>query len=211
MKFIKRFFKINNQPSDSWEMFSSSKSEVKELLISMGQLIISDKFLKIENYPFEPSIAYKQTIFRGEQIGDIDFKSCPPTIRVGDELIFLTREKKDELEEFAKRNNIKTVERPMIWGWILEPFLDTEFTLEADNRLTKLLGSYGLTADKIKSLRTEVKIQMLKYNFDTMLWEWGGFDASDVLRAMRTKYNKDEYQNFYKQVMEIALLTKKKD
>jgi len=192
-------------------MFSTSKSEVRELLVSTGQLTIGDDFLKIENYPFEPSIAYRQTIFKTNQIDDIDFKSYPPTFRVGNELISLTSEKKIELEEFAIRNNIKTIERPMIWGWILEPFLDTEFTTETEQRLTKLLESYGLTADQVKSLRTEVETQMLKYNFDTMLWEWGGFDTSDVLKAMRTKYKKDEYEDFYRRVMEIALLTKKTD
>lgn len=66
-----------------------------------------------------------------------------------------------------------------------------------------------MTADQIKSLRTEVETQMLKYNFDTMLWEWCGFNASDVLRAMRTAYKKEAYEDFYKRVMEIALLTKK--
>ena len=190
-------------------MFSTSKSEVKELLVSMGQLTIGDDFLKIENYPFEPSIAYRQTIFKTDQIDDIDFKSYPPTFRIGNELIFLTAQRKVELEEFAKKNNIKTVERPMIWGWILEPFLDTEFTTETDQRLKKLLENYGLTNDQVKSLRAEVETQMLKYNFDTMLWEWGGLDAPDVLRAMRTKYKKDEYEDFYRRVMEIALLTKK--
>ncbi len=194
-------------PSDSWTMFSTSKSEVKELLVSTGQLTIGDDFLKIENYPFEPSIAYRQTIFRSNQIDDIDFKSFPPTFKVGNELVYLTSEKKTEIEEFAKKNNIKTVERPMIWCWILEPFLDTEFTTETDQRLTKLLEKYGLTADQVKLLRAEVETQMLKYNFDTMLWEWGGFDASDVLRAMRTKYEKDEFEDFYKRVMKIALLT----
>lgn len=194
-------------PSDSWTMFSTSKSEVKELLVSTGQLTIGDDFLKIENYPFEPSIAYRQTIFRSNQIDDIDFKSFPPTFKVGNELVYLTSEKKTEIEEFAKKNNIKTVERPMIWCWILEPFLDTEFTTETDQRLTKLLEKYGLTADQVKLLRAKVETQMLKYNFDTMLWEWGGFDASDVLRAMRTKYEKDEFEDFYKRVMKIALLT----
>ena len=197
--------------NDSWTMFSTSKSEVNELLVSTGQLTIGNDFLKIENYPFEPSIAYRQKIFKTDQIDDIDHSSYPPTIRIDDELIFLTRENKNELEEFAKRNNIKTVERPMIWGWILEPFLDTEFTTETDERLTKLLESYGLTTDQVKSLRKEVETQMLKYNFDTMLWEWGGFDASDVLRAMRTKYNKDEFEDFYKRVMKIALITKRID
>ena len=190
-------------------MFSTSKSEVKELLVSMGQLTIGDDFLKIENYPFEPSIAYGQTIFKANQIDDIDFKSYPPTFRVGNEVVFLTSEKKIEIEDFATKNNIKTVERSRIWDWILEPFLDTEFTNETDQRLTKLLESYGLTKDQVKSLRVEVETQMLKYNFDTMLWELGGFGSSDVLSAMRTKYKKDEYEDFYRRVMEIALLTKK--
>jgi hypothetical protein len=123
----------------------------------------------------------------------------------------LSAEKKTELENFATKNNIKTVERPMIWEWILEPFLDTEFTPETDQRLTNLLENYGLTVDKVKTLRAEVETQMLKYNFDTMLWEWGGLGASDVLRAMRTKYNKDEFKDFYKRVMTIGLLTKKSD
>ncbi len=211
MEFIKRLFKTNRKPSDSWSMFSTSKSEVEELLVSTGQLTIGGDFIKIENYAFEPSIAYRQSIFKTDQIDDIDFIAYPPTFRVGDELIFLTAEKKVELEEFAKKNNIKTVERSWIWTWILEPFLDTEYTIETDERLTKLIVSYGLTTDQVKSLRAEVKTQMLKYNFDTMLWEWGGFDASDVLRAMRTKYKKDEYKDFYRRVMEIALLTKKAD
>ncbi len=192
-------------------MFSTSKSEVNELLVSMGQLTIGDDFLKIENYPFEPSTAFRQTKFICNQIDDIDFKSHPPTIRIKDELIFLPAENKAELEEFAIKNNIKTVERPMIWEWILEPFLDTEFTAETDQRLRTLLESFGLTTDRVKSLRAEVKTQMLKYNFDTMLWEWGGLDASDVLRAMRTKYNMEEFADFYNRVMGIALLTKKTD
>lgn len=199
---------MNNKSRKNWTMFSTSKSEVKELLVSMGQLTIGEDFLKIENYPFEPSIAFGQAIFNSNQIDDIDFRSYPPTFRVGKELIYLTSDKKMELEEFAKRNKIKTIERPMIWDWILEPFLDTEFTTETDERLRNLLESYGLTSDQVKSLREEVETQMLKYNFDTMIWEWGGFDALDVLKAMRTKYKKEAFNDFYRRVMDIALLTK---
>jgi hypothetical protein len=209
MEFIKRLFKLNKKTNNDWTMFSTSESEVNELLVSTGEIVIGKDFLKIKNYPFEPSIAYKQVQLKAEYIKDIDYNSYPPTVRVGDELIFVTREKKDQLEEFVKRNDIKTVERPMIWGWILEPFLDTGFTQETDERLTKLLNNYGLTTDQIKSLRKEVETQMLKYNFDTMIWEWGGFDTLDVLKAMRTKYNKEQYRDFYKRAMEIALLTLK--
>ena len=170
-------------------MFNTSKTEVKELLVSMGQLTIGDDFLKIENYPFEPSIAFRQTTFSSSTIDDIDFKSYPPTFRIKNEIIFLTAEKKTELEIFATKNNIKTVERPMIWEWILEPFLDTEFTPVTDQRLTNLLGNYGLTVDKVKTLRAEVETQMLKYNFDTMLWEWGGLDTTTLRTNRRASAN----------------------
>jgi hypothetical protein len=197
--------------SDYWKMFSTSMAEVKELFVSMGELTIGDDFLKIENYPFEPSIAFKQATFSLDRIDDIDFKSFPPTIRIKCELIFLTAEKKAELENFAIKNNIKTVERPRVWEWILEPFLDTEFTTVTEQRLTNLLEHYGITTQNVNDLRTEVETQMLKYNFDTMLWEWGALGASDVLRAMRTKYNNEEFRDFYKRVVAIALLTKKID
>jgi hypothetical protein len=41
-----------------------------------------------------------------------------------------------------------------------------------------------------------------------MLWEWGALGLSDVLRAMRTKYDKEQYREFYKKSMEIALRNK---
>jgi len=191
----------------SYHRFSSSKTEVSEFLVSMGELTIGNDFLRIENYPFEPSIAFRKTTFISQEIDEIDFKSYPPTIRIKNELIFLTAEKKSELGEFAKRNSIKTVERRDVWGWILEPFLDTEFRDETNQRLSQLLEKYGLTTEQVKILRAEVEIQMLKYNFDTMLWEWGGFSACDVLKAMRTKYNENEFRKFYKQVMKIAIGT----
>lgn len=208
MKFL-RLFSTDKNSGDSWTLFTTSQSEVQQLLVSMGQLTIAHDFLKIENYPFEPSAAYRQSIFRPDQIHDMDIKSHPPTFRTGRELIFLNTDQKAELKNFAERNAIKTVERPMVWEWILEPFLDTEFTAETDQKLTDILEKSGLTADRVKALRAEVEEQMLKYNFDTMLWEWCGFDASDVLRAMRTKYKKEAFKDFYQQVMDIALLKEK--
>ncbi|HLR24499.1 MAG TPA: hypothetical protein VK112_01445 [Fodinibius sp.] len=189
-------------------MFDTPQEEINEMLVSMGPLTIGDDSLTIQNYPFEPSIAYQQAIFRAAEIEDIDIKSSPPTIKINNELIFLDAGKKDELQKFATTNNIKTVERPPIWAWILEPFLDTEFTAETDRRLTKLLAEYSLTTDQVKMLREEVKTQMLKYNFDTMIWEWVSLGTLDVLKAMRPKYDKEQFNDFYQRVMKIALLSK---
>lgn len=62
MEFIKRLFRTNKKPSDTWIMFSTSISEVKEFLVSTEQLTIREDFLRIENYAFEPSIAFKKKI-----------------------------------------------------------------------------------------------------------------------------------------------------
>jgi len=190
-------------------MFNTSKEEIKELLVSLGHLTIYEDFLEIKNYPFEPSIAFSKVTFRPDEIDEIDIESHPPTIRIKDELIFLTAEKLSDLERFSTKNSIKTIHRPNIWSWVLEPFLDTEYTSETDQRIFKLLNNYGLTAESVKSLRNEVEVQMLKYNFDTLLWEWCILGALDVLRAMRTRYKKEQFKEFYERVMKIALLTTK--
>ncbi len=208
MNFFKKIFGTSEKPTGSWTMFSTSKKEVNDLLVSSGQLRIERDYIQIDDYPFQPSIAYGQTRILVDTIDEIDIESYPPTIKVKDELIFLTSEKRDELKEFARRNDLKIVKRPDIWGWILEPFLDTEFTKETDERLTRLLNEYGLTEEIVNSIRKEVKTQMLKYNFDTMLWEWGGLGAEDVLKAMRTKYNEEDFKEFYDKVMKLALSTK---
>lgn len=195
----------NPDANAGWTMFSTSKEEVSALLVSMGALTIGSDFLKVENYPFEPSRVFRQPVLPASHIDEISLKSCPPAIRVRDELIFLRSDRRAELELFAHNNNIKVVERATIWEWILEPFLDTEYTEDTDQRLTELLNRYGLDAERVSALRAEVKTQMLKYNFDTMLWEWVALGASDVLRAMRTKYNQEAFAVFYRKVMRIAL------
>ncbi len=38
---------------------------------------------------------------------------------------------------------------------------------------------------------------MSKFNFKTMLWEWGDLGLNDVLAAMCVKYDKKEFEDFY--------------
>ncbi|MGH1519831.1 DUF7079 family protein [Chryseobacterium sp. JK1] len=211
MKFLRRFLKQFDISNNSKVTFDNPRPDQQKLFIPLGQLTLFDDFLKIENYPFKPSIAYKQNIFKSAEMDDIDFRSYPPNFRIENELIFLPKSQNNEIELFAKRNTIKTVQRPPIWSWLLEPFLDTEYTQGTDQKLMENLSEYGLSVDQISLLRAEVESQMLQYNFDTMLWEWVSFDTSDVLRAMRPKYKKNEFESFYKRVMKVALLTKQTD
>ena len=68
--------------------------------------------------------------------------------------------------------------------------------------LERLLEN-GFTATEIDAVRAEVKKQMYAYNFDTMLWDWCSLSLSDVLSAMRAKYNKVQFRDFYSRALEI--------
>lgn len=89
------------------------------------------------------------------------------------------------------------------WDWILEPYLDTEFIVENEKRVEQRLLENGIEKREVDEIRTEVGKQMYKYNFDTMLWDWTSLGLVDVLSAMRAKYKKEKFRDFYKRALEI--------
>lgn len=188
-----------------WAMFRSSASEINEMLIRLGECKFYKDYIHIFNYPFKPSVVYGRCKFMANEIVNIDTDGTPPTLRIGNELIFISATEKESLMRFASENTIPVVSRKDIWSWILEPFLDTEYTQDTHERLNKLLMDRGLCEKVVAVIRHKVKIQMLKYNFDTMLWDWVHLGADDVLRAMRTACTEDEFEDFYKKVMHLAL------
>jgi len=187
--------------------FGSSDREMESFFVSLGQVVIGAEDIIITGYPFKPSVAFGHKLIDHLEIKSIDINGYPPTIRVGNELIFVSAEHKEALKIFAEENKVQVQDLPDIWGWILEPFLDTEYTPEDDEYTGKLLESYGLPPVEVNNIRNEVGEQMYKYNFDTMLWDWNSLSILDVLRAMRVKYGEEQFRKFYEKAMEIALLS----
>lgn len=206
MSFFK-FFLIKKK--EVGETFLSNLSDkTKNIICGIGKSKILKNTIEIKKYPFEPSIVYVEKIIKASEINSICYDSFPPMIRINDEVIFITREYMNDLKEFTKVNNLKTFKETNNWNMLLEPYLDTEYTKECDIRMTKLLNENGITTKEINKIRNEVEKQMYKYNFDTMLWDWCNLGLNDVLCAMRVKYNKKNYQDFYKRAMEIELRQK---
>lgn len=185
--------------------FGASPSELRQFSVGLGKVSITNEAIRFENYPFESSIASVKGMISSEDILNICTNAFPPTVRVGNELLFISAEHKQDLSSFAIKNNLPPINRPELWDWILEPFLDTEFSEESKEQTYTLLAEYALTRREVDELRNKVDRQMMKYNFDTMLWEWGMFSALDVLLAMRPKLKKADFRHFYDQVMEIAI------
>ena len=189
---------------ENWQMFSTPEEEIKQMFISLGKVIIESDTIYLIDYPFKShrKVPCKDII-------NIDITAAPPTIRVGNELLFISATEKGRLTEFAQANHLPLVDRADIWDWLLVPFLDTEYSDEMHQRLNNLLSKYGLNKEKVAEIRQEVNPQMFKYNFDTMLWEWVHLGALDVLGAMRAKYTPGDFADFYRRVMDIALLADK--
>ncbi|MBD2699234.1 hypothetical protein IC229_01210 [Spirosoma sp. BT702] len=179
------------------------------MLISIPDILIEGTSLIIPSYPFKPSIACRQDRFIATDVMNIDVSAAPPAIRVNNELIFISAKHKDDLVLFAEANQIPIVRRDDVWDGLLEPFLDTEYTDVTHQRIVSWLATYGLTEEIITSIRDEVGKQLYAYNFGTMLWEWVHLGAFDVLCAMRSTYSAEQFADFYRKVMDIALLPDK--
>ncbi|GAA5039075.1 hypothetical protein GCM10011506_37780 [Marivirga lumbricoides] len=203
MNFIKNIFKSIKKESSGIPFFRATSLEIKKLLCGIGESEIRNDKLIITDYPFEPSVVYPQRIISAKEIDaiNVDFGVCK--IYVEGDIVFVSAEKKGELKTFAERNKIELVPHSWNWDWILEPYLDTEFDNEHFEQLLLRLQENGIEKAEVNELRNEVGKQMYKYNFDTILWEWTSLGLYDVLSAMREKYNKEKFKDFYKRAVEI--------
>ena len=168
----------------------------KRLLCGIGTSSIGESSIVISDYPFEPSIVYPSASIEAHEIDAISLEFGVCKVYVKDDIVFVSAEKKKELELFAKVHNLKLI--PYSWNWdlLLEPYLDTEFTKENEQRVLERLLENGFTANEIDAIRAEVKKQMYAYNFDTMLWDWCSLSLSDVLSAMRQNIIKSNFMTF---------------
>ena len=207
-KYLKSIFNFKGQMPLTG--FSTSKDifTLKNLLCGIGKSEIRDKEILICDYPFEPSVVYPTALISANDIEciSVDFTVCK--VYVKNDIIFISAEYKEKLKQFAESNNIRLIPQSWNWDWILEPYLDTEFTKENEERCLARLIENGFTSLEVDTIRAEVKDQMYAYNFDTMLWDWCSLGLSDVLSAMRVKYSEKEFRIFYKRALEIEKRSK---
>ncbi len=164
------------------------------------------------DYPFKPASIYPSGLVSYSHIKEIVICNFPPEIRTkSEEILFITDIKDEELKKVALNNNIDLVLRVDVWSYILEPFLDTEFTEEQQERTLQVLEENNISRQECKKLRDFVEQAMTAYNFTSGLWEWvhlGLFDLllafSGFLSGHRHKLSDEKFKMFYHQAMEIA-------
>jgi hypothetical protein len=115
-------------------------------------------------------------------IRDADPATAPPEIRtLSGETLFVSAVQREELERFCRASHVPVRRRPDIWGDLLEPFIDTQFTPEDQAATQGRLRRTGLTAAEVDQIRARVGPLMLAYN--CLHWDWCHLGLADLLDA----------------------------
>lgn len=187
--------------------FGSTEMEIRQFFPVWHPVLIEGHYLVYQDYPFEPSVAFQEKYISISSIQNIDLQHGPPTLLVKNELIGFPADQKEELNLIASAYNIPIVSRPHIWSFILEPFLDQEFTESENQNTFQYLLNFGISRAEVDAWRHLVGKQMMKYNFDTMLWDWTDLNIFDMLAAMLPKYDRTQFKMLYEVAMDISLLS----
>jgi hypothetical protein len=91
---------------------------------------------------------------------------------------------REELERFCRASQVPIRKRPDIWGDLLEPFADTEFTPQYEAVTLSRLHQAGLTGTEIDQIRARVGPLMLACN--AFHWDWAHLGLADLLDAVTT-------------------------
>lgn len=109
------------------------------------------------------------------EVRDIRLNTFPPTALVnGNELIFLTGLKKEDVAAIAVRHGVKTSEPVDIWELLGEEFLDTELDEEEKRRTLQRLSDAGVPKEEVLAIRKKLQRRMLWWTYASMEWIYCG-------------------------------------
>jgi hypothetical protein len=159
--------------------------------------------LVLEGYPFPRG--GRPARIPAESLGEVCVGWLPPAVRTREgEYLFVPAEQAEELADFASRHGIPFVRREDVWSFILEEFLDTEFSPELQEGTLRVLESTGVSRAETQAMRALVGKRMLARTWAS--WEWQHYGLYDVLSAMRpfTFTTGWSFSRFYAESMRLA-------
>lgn len=162
------------------------------------------------DYPFPPASVFPNGKLSYEQI--LEIGALASEVRTKErEILFIPAKNREDLQRVAAERSIPVVKRIDVWSLILEPFLDTEFSPEQQERTLSVLEDNGVSRKECQKIRASLRLCMYSYNFLSGLWDWCSLDLSDVLDARMGKLSgwwfrlsPRKYRKFYAEAMEIA-------
>ena len=162
--------------------------------------------------PFPPASVFPDGRLAYSEIRDVDPDAAPPEIRTRNgETLFISAEQTAEFRDAIADTGLVVARRIDTWELLLEPFLDTEFTIEQQEQTLATLERIEIPRDEVARIRRSVGDSMLAYNF--LLWDWVHLGLFDLLTATRRgmtwlslmhRMRPRRYVEFYWTAMELA-------
>lgn len=164
----------------------------------------------VKNYPYKPSSCYPNSVLAATDIMDISL-GFPITMRLTNhDVIFVSEMLEKQVQTFADRCGIPIVNRYDPWSFVLEKFLDTEYTPETHIQMIRLLALNGISEKQCLEWHRRFEGAMISYNFMSGLWDWTNLDATDLLDAHmgllasnEFKLGEKEFEELYKLVISV--------
>ena len=168
--------------------------------------------ITFRRYPFPPASVCRDRHLPWSKIRDLDPDAAPPEIRTADgETLFVHAKQAVELRNACDAAGLPIVPRVDVWDLLLEPYLDTSFDAEDQERTRSKLEACGISRQETTRIRRRVGATMLAYN--AVLWDWVHLGLYDLLTASRRsptwltlghRLLPRRYAKFYWWAMEIA-------
>ena len=109
------------------------------------------------------------------EVQEVRLNTFPPTALVnGNELIFLTGLKKEDVRSAAEQHGVNTREPLDIWELIGEEFLDTEFETDHQEHTLRLLAEAGVPTEEVRAIRKKLRWSMLLWAYASLEWIYCG-------------------------------------
>lgn len=90
--------------------------------------------IAFDRYPYPGARVHPRGLVPWSAVLEVDPATSPPELRIAGETLFVSAELREELARAAEAHGIPVVRRVDVWGMLLDPFLDTEFDEDDQER-----------------------------------------------------------------------------
>lgn len=175
------------------------------MFTALSDVTLTDEYIEFHSYPFETASVAEIGVLPWSVVAEVLPDAAPPEVRTRDgEILFIRATQRDALVAAAAEAGAPCVQRLDVWALILEPFLDTTFDQEHQDRTLAALAECGVERQECLALRQEVALVMAGHNLKSGLWDTVHLGLYDLLHAYRAA-GVPEFAQRYRAALEIAL------
>ena len=200
------------------KIFAKNKQKRQNTAQMPPSTIIQNDKIIFNDYPYKPSSVCKSNgVLLAKDI--VAYITLPNAFVVVNrhlgapfyELIAMRYATSDEIATFAKRNGLRKLNHTDNWIYLLEEYLDTEYSQETHENFMERLRKNGFLAQEITAIKAK-EGKMVDW-CNGFAWEWIMLDVFYLLHfELHNPKGKIKYllfpkkfDDFYKRAMTIAL------